>query len=210
MRSRDTRSFTVELKTKRRSTAIPSPSLWGNAASLFKETPEPSTRALFRGAAPSPAPITPVSSASESDKQPRRILPDLRVAEALTPEEVPAVRATRSVRRKERKTMFGDLANQDKRQNDESLAASDESIEAARVVETTRRELASIPTESDDVLWEESAPISKVTRAPQSIVASTPLIVSQVASQRDRKWRRRVEDLPRGERWKRRLPEVCR
>jgi hypothetical protein len=37
-----------------------------------------------------------------------------------------------------------------------------------------------------------------------------PFVVAPSPQRRGRKWARRVEDLPRSERWKRRLPEVCR
>jgi hypothetical protein len=43
-----------------------------------------------------------------------------------------------------------------------------------------------------------------------SIVADARPIVPQTASWRDRKWTRSVEDLSRSERWRRRLPDVCR
>ncbi len=37
-----------------------------------------------------------------------------------------------------------------------------------------------------------------------------PIVIPPSPQRRGRKWARRVEDLPRSERWKRRLPEVCR
>ncbi|HEX2555012.1 MAG TPA: hypothetical protein VHL98_15035 [Microvirga sp.] len=36
------------------------------------------------------------------------------------------------------------------------------------------------------------------------------IIVPQDDARPARRWARRVEELPRGERWKRRLPDVCR
>lgn len=70
-----------------------------------------------------------------------------------------------------------------------------------------------------------SAPDRKVEPAPSSdaeaarpIVvpaeaarpaADTPIVVPR-GERPGRRWTRRGDDLPRGERWKRRLPEVCR
>lgn len=48
-----------------------------------------------------------------------------------------------------------------------------------------------------------------VAPKPHSEVTHTPIIVQPMSPRRDRKWVRSVEELARGERWKRRLPEVC-
>jgi hypothetical protein len=47
-------------------------------------------------------------------------------------------------------------------------------------------------------------------RKPDSVAADTPIIVPQIARRWERKWVRAIEDLPRSERWRRRLPDVCR
>ena len=89
--------------------------------------------------------------------------------------------------------------------------ASDEVAAPAPTVETTRVELGQVGSQSEDALSAASATAIEVTRDLQSFGENTQIVVPQAASRRDRKWTQRVEDLPRGERWKlRRLPEVCR
>jgi hypothetical protein len=71
-------------------------------------------------------------------------------------------------------------------------------------------DLGPVEAENEESLWEASAPAIEVTRKPKSFAGSTPIVVPQKVLRRDRKWTRRAEDLPRSERWKRRLPSVCR
>ena len=211
MRSRNTRSFTVELKSKRRSTAAPMPpSIWGNAASLFRATPEPSNPTPVRTAV-SPVSASPsVGIAPDAEKQARRVLPDLRVAESAPLEEALPIRVMRSNRKKGR-TMSEKIERQGELPIGTAPAEPDETV---RMVSTSAPQpvnLGAVEAESEDVLWEASAPASEVAQEPQTFVGSAPIVVPQKASRHEpRKWTRRVEDLPRGERWKRRLPEVCR
>ncbi len=88
-----------------------------------------------------------------------------------------------------------------------------EPYEVIRTVSTIASETVEqspVETENEDVLWEASAPAAEMTGESQSFAGSAPIVAPQNTSRRDRKWTRRVEDLPRGERWKRRLPGVCR
>src|SRR5688500_15369817 len=96
MRSRNTRSFTVELKSKRRTSSDLSSSIWGNTASFLKAPPEPVRPSLFQKSAAPVLTKPSVSVVPEADKQPKRVLPDLRAVESLPPEEVRPIRVTRS------------------------------------------------------------------------------------------------------------------
>jgi hypothetical protein len=210
MRSRDTRSFTVELKSKRRSTAAPPSSIWGHAATLFKEVPEPSTRTLFRNEASSPVPTSSVQVTPKADNQSRRILPDLRVAESAPLEEALPIRVTRSNRKKGRVKMSENIERQGELPIDTAPTEPDEIIGTVSTSVPEPVDQGPADADNEDALWEASAPDTEVTQDPQSFVGSTSIVVPPMASRRDRKWTRRVEDLPRGERWKRRLPGVCR
>jgi hypothetical protein len=49
-----------------------------------------------------------------------------------------------------------------------------------------------------------------VTLEQWSAMACAPAVALQTRTRRERTWTRKVDDLARAERWRRRLPEVCR
>ncbi len=208
MRSRNSRSFTVELKSKRPSATSAPPSIWGKAASLFKATSEPSNPKPVQKTASPALPNPTVGVASEAEKQPRRILRDLRV-ESAPLEEVPPIRVTRSNRKRGR-TMSENIERQGELPIESAPTAPNAVIDTVSTAAPKSVELAPIEAVSEDSLWEASEPAREVTQGPQILKGNTQIIAPQATSGRDRKWTRRVEDLPRGERWKRRLPSVCR
>ncbi len=106
--------------------------------------------------------------------------------------------------------MSENAEGQDKLQVEVAPSASELVAESAAAAVTAQGGSGPIQAEAEDGLWEASAPTIEVTRQPEPFAGNTPIVVPQTASQRDRKWTRRVEDLPRSERWKRRLPQVCR
>jgi hypothetical protein len=210
MRSRGTRSFTVELKSKRRSTATQPPSIWGQSASLFTTPPEPGSPTPARKVA-APIPASPlIGVAPEAQKQPPRVLPDLRTVEPASPEEAPPTRMTRSSRKPGRQTMRDSVKTHDKLPVEAALPAPAEATRMAAAGGAAPVELYQDEAHSEDALWESSAPSIVAAPEPRSLVGNTAMVLTPVATQRGRKWTRGVEDLPRGERWKRRLPSVCR
>ena len=77
------------------------------------------------------------------------------------------------------------------------------------------QEVAEEPAKSDPDVTAEvlsiTAELSGSDESPQPSLADAQHARSGPALRvRNRKWTRSVGDLPRGERWKRRLPEVCR
>ncbi len=198
MRSRDVRPFTVEFKTKRRPAAALPPSIWGSAAILLKTAPEPRTPPLVRGADTPILRAPSIEVAPESNHHPRRVLPDLRMAEAVVLDTDRPIRVTRRSRKGVRGMMQENVEKRGELQI-ETAAAQEKPVEHRRA-----------EAESEDALWEASAPSREITQVPQPVEANTPLVVPQGMMPRSRRWTRRVEDLPRGERWRRRLPDVCR
>jgi hypothetical protein len=86
-------------------------------------------------------------------------------------------------------------------------------VEATRTAITAGAapvELHQEEAQEEDALWESNAPSVEAAPETQPLEGSTVIMLSPIATQRHRKWARGVEDLPRGERWKRRLPQVCR
>jgi hypothetical protein len=49
-----------------------------------------------------------------------------------------------------------------------------------------------------------------VAQEQWSAIMRAPEAALQTRDRRERTWTRKVDDLPRGERWKKRLPDVCR
>ena len=66
-----------------------------------------------------------------------------------------------------------------------------------------------LPTGADilhDAVFDGAVPIA----ASDGMAGDRPIIVPAAETRPGHEWERRAGDLPRGERWKRRLPEVCR
>lgn len=211
MRSRISRPVMVELKTRRRSTTAAPASIWGDAASLLKAPPEPSLPSVARQTTFS----TPVSQtnrvAPDAGRQPRRVLPDLRVEQAVTLEKAQPTGVARSSRKLGPRTILDSVKKQDEPQVE---AAPPAPVEATRTAATGGAApvvgLYQDEAQSEDALWESSAPSVETASEARPLVGNTATMLPLIATQRTRKWVRGVEDLPRGERWKRRLPEVCR
>jgi hypothetical protein len=193
MRSRDIKPFAIEIRTKKRSPSGQSPSIWGDSAGLLKEASAPS-RASPPDRQPSArsqdAPLVVQAVPAE-----RRILQDLRPSDV--PDPTPVVE-TREPRRQRRKTIDGTAST------------------AARKPEASRSPKS--VTYNVDVQHDESGsavrsalrlidyPIVKA-EVPQ---AAPPRLRSREPRRLPKKWARQLSDLPRGERWRRRLPAVCR
>lgn len=206
MRSRDVRPFTVEFKTKRRPSANPASSLWGDTATLFKSASVQDEPPPFKSepSVPSAAPTI----TTEEPAQGRRILPDLRPVEAATVETAAPIRVPRAPRRK---SLDGTLHNPEEhmtRQAKPTLSLETFDEVPAVHIETAVLEISA--ERGDDL------PVQKITgqaeATEQSLFApeGSPIIAPPSMLQPRRKWLKRAAELPRGERWKRRLPEVCR
>jgi hypothetical protein len=203
MRSRDVRPFTVEFKQKKRTTAAPPPSIWGKAADLFRTDPDPVGRPLERAGSSRSLPTHHYAPVKV-----RRVLPDLQAAAGETALEVTAIPATRHRQQKGGKTMSQEMKNHIELTITAPPVASDQGLEAALPgqgaddPDTAQAEPETVRTGD--------APIV----VPYEVEAEqdrAPVVVSSTVSRPSaRRWTRKIEDLPRGERWKRRLPDVCR
>ncbi len=205
MRSRDLRPFTVEIKSKRRNPATTPASIWADTEAILKAAAEPAGCLLGGRGEPIEVRRTEAAAAPTLASQARRVLPDLR---AMGPETEPAAGADKAVARKLHRTrtlnrkggeaMPHDTKHQPKRASASDLTAS---------MPDPNRASAAEP-EALAVAGEGAMPIA----VPAEIVppaGDAPIIVHR-AARPGRRWARRADDLPRGERWKRRLPEVCR
>jgi hypothetical protein len=208
MKSRDLRPFAVEHKHKRRPIAQPPASIWGDAVDHFRAHSEPIRAVapdLIRVLHPVPTPEPQVGV------EERRVLPDLRAAPVATAEEVGAIRVKRrAVNRTGGALVVGDSEKQHEHHIQVASTASDLPTELA----------SEIAVESDARPEAEDTPVASfrietrsdivVTQEPWSAMERVPVIGRPIGSRRERTWTRKVDDLPRGERWRRRLPEVCR
>jgi hypothetical protein len=210
MKSRDHRPFAVEHKTKRRSTPTLPASIWGDAVDHFRTPSEQ---------APIVAPDLIDASQSSPIVAPepkfavdvRRVLPDLRIARVEVTEEVVATPVKqRRVHRKREPVVSGSSEEQVEHQIETASAASDLPSETtpATGVETVAR------IESEDAPEASLTSTNPTSCADIAERQSAVMLALEAAVQtrhrRERTWTRKVDDLPRGERWKRRLPDVCR
>jgi hypothetical protein len=199
MKSRNLRTFTVEHKTKRRPTPTLPTSIWGHVSGLFSTTSDQANMVV-------PAPIDDMSPApirkteAHGDIQVRRILPDLRATQVEVAEDVVAIRLKpRRVPRKRVETVQQDADKQSAHQVEQPSAITVETLALAEPDDTPK---ASFTREArGDIV---------VMQEPWSAVELAPAIGRPISSRRERTWTRKVDDLARGERWRRRLPEVCR
>jgi hypothetical protein len=207
MKSRDLRTVTVEHKTKRRPSAPAHASIWGNALGPFTH---PSDR--DSPVAPAPENQAPPVSATMAEGhggiQARRILPDLRAAQVEAAEDVVSLRVKQ--RRAPRKRGETTLPDAETRRHDVEHPSTTPPLtyEAAPAV--------AIETSPDEAVTASKAQLSALFRPPVESrldwrAATAPwTIAPHTRKRRQRSWTRKVHDLPRGERWKRRLPDVCR
>ncbi len=204
------RPFTVEFKSKRRPTANLSPSIWGNTAQHFgiapdrrPDPPRPSLDKLTF--APAPKEAQP-----EAKVQTKRILPDLRVAEVKVDAEIVAVRVRRTPRKKGGNTMLHDAEKPNEHQMEPTSPVPDQIVTPdpeAQVYQSGSPEADEVPSTALDL------PTNSEIEVPQgshSATSEASIVVPETGNQRSRRWVRGTHELRRGERWKRRLPEVCR
>jgi hypothetical protein len=215
MRSRDLRTFTVEIKNKRRHAATPPASLWADAeAALLKPVAVPNG---FGAGEPIEVRRGPSAGSAKAD-QPRRVLPDLRPAE---PEPSAGEESGRNLRLADAGDGAG--AAPPGRPSRRGRSAAPQGAEPRQKRGPRRSERPAVApglnanaadTRSADAAFAGSAFIVAAAEVPVDGIAlsgQAPMIVVPAGAERPaRRWARRVEDLPRGERWKRRLPEVCR
>jgi len=198
------------MKSKRRSIPVPPASIWGDTEKLFKA-------ALGRASEPLPlkkddavAASAPSASEPVGEVQPRRILPDLRATQIQVDEEAVTIRV------KPRRTQknSGEHPPRDeghtKRRKKAIVDVGDVDVVStptAKIVLVGKKERGNAQNVRPSI-----APSSAIVIAPKPHVeiAYSPIMIQPMSPRRDRKWVLSVEELPRGQRWKRRLPDVCR
>jgi hypothetical protein len=199
MKPRDLRTFTVEHKTKRRRNSTPPASLWSNAAGLFRATFDQASTEIPASIDGAP-PVSGGTTEAHGDIQVRRILPDLRATQVEVAEDVVAIRVKpRRAPRKRVETVQQDADKQSAHQVEQPSAITVESIALASADDTPKASFTSEPRSSIAVRQDQ-----------WSAMVHAPAAARPISSGRERTWTRRVDDLPRGERWKKRLPDVCR
>ena len=103
--------------------------------------------------------------------------------------------------------MLHDTDRQDEHQVEPASIIQGDDLAPAIHIETSSLVISAevdrdIPSEAET---QEQAPQQAV-----SLPANTPVMSSQAPVRSSRKWAKQAADLPRWEKWKRRLPEVCR
>ncbi len=103
--------------------------------------------------------------------------------------------------------MLHDTDKQDEHQVEPASIIQSEDLAPAIHIETSSLVISAednrdIPGEDET---QEQAPQQAV-----SLPVSTPVMASHASVRSSRKWAKQAADLPRWEKWKRRLPEVCR
>jgi hypothetical protein len=210
MKFRDLRTFTVEHKSKRRPTSAPPASIWGNATGLFRTTSDQASTVVSApiDKAP-PAPAT--TTEAHADGQVRRILPDLRAPQVEMAEEVVAIPVKpRRAPRKGRETEQRDADKQSAHQIESPSTTPDIASMTAPTIVAEAVALAGADDTPRAPLTSEPRADIVVTQEQWSAMVHAPEAALLTHARRERTWTRKVDDLARGERWKRRLPEVCR
>jgi len=210
MRKRELRPFTVEVKSKRRSISTPPASIWGDTEKLFRAPPSQASGPVSPKSdeaivAPAPAATEPAGEIHS-----RRILPDLRAAQIEVAEDAVAIRIKERRPPKSDREHLPREERHPKRRKQAVVVVPDVDVvstSSAKVVLTVKKKRGKAQTFTPSI-----APSSVIVVTPRSHVeiAHTPIIAQQASPRRDRKWVRGIDELSRGERWKRRLPEVCR
>jgi hypothetical protein len=133
--------------------------------------------------------------------QPRRVLPDLTVPEVGVAEEVVAFRAKqRRASRKGGKAMLHNVA-----------ISSEPHIEAAPPYAAPTGSIGSgLAADAQDIpaLTVSSAPVV-LPQDAKTATGTEAILVRQTTTRRAKRLERQALELPLGQRWKRRLPEVC-
>jgi hypothetical protein len=106
--------------------------------------------------------------------------------------------------------MMSNVEKQSEAQIEPALTAPNVANDTTPIAQIEEEELVGSGNGQGSTLLDEGETTIAVAQEPRSITGDTPIVVPRRASRLDRRWVRRIEDLPRGERWKRRLPEVCR
>ncbi len=211
MRKRELRPFTVEVKSKRRSVSTPPASIWGDTEKLFKASPNRASGPVFPKIDEAIAASAPAVREPAGEIQARRILPDLRAAQIEVAEDAVAIHVEQHRTRKSDSEHLPRDERHPKRRKQAVVVVPDVDVVSAsnaKVVLTGKKKKSG----KAQTVTPSKAPSSAIVVTPRSHVeiAHTPIIAQQIPPRRDRKWVRGVDDLSRGERWKRRLPEVCR
>jgi len=202
MRSRDLRPFTVEIKNKRRHPASAPASIWADTGALLKLASEPD--AGNSGTAPQRVDMARDRAGAPVQSSPvRRVLPDLRAAPA---EAEPGAEAGPAVPPPAPKIRRNAVRHDSGPLLDHGALHAAKASEPAPSVSLEPVRLPQAADVPHDAMFD-----GAVSTALGDDMAGDELIMMPAAGmQRTRKWTRRAGDLPRGERWKRRLPEVCR
>lgn len=204
------RPFRVEIKTKRRAHPVLPPSIWGDAATLLKAAPDqpseiPRMRQVDQVVTVPSKSLLPVQAA-----QARRILPDLRTIEVAASEPAAPLRVTRTPRKKGGNIMLHDTEKMVEHQEDTSPSARDN--EPAQAIHIEASSLA-ISEGDEDIRLSQSGAETAETEASEEanpIPTSTSAALHEPPLQPSRKWVKGAAELPRWEKWRRRLPGVCR
>ncbi len=206
MRSRDVRPFTVEIKTKRRPTTASSSSIWGDTANLFRSAQD--RDAVLPASENHRPPVTgAVETRTAHDAQARRVLPDLRAIDGVAEEEAALAPVKRAPRRqpgaaKPRRT-------DDRARPPLQPATTPDVGSPAQTIHVETSALSISGGESGDLV----APSAALPEALQDTIlpsVSAPIVAVPGIVRAGRKWSQPGAALPRWEKWKRRLPEVCR
>lgn len=209
MRSRDLRTFTVEVKNKRRH-APPAPaSLWADAEALLKPA---ATNDHGPGAGePIQVRRAPSAGNGKSD-QSRRVLPDLRPSKPETDAAAGSDPVAQAANGADAAAKADGAMNGGAPRRGRGAIAPDPDTRpkraARRPVPAGVAPLPAAEPAAGPIVVETAAAADTSARSP--VAGDTPIIVPGETAKPARRWARRVEDLPRGERWKRRLPDVCR
>jgi hypothetical protein len=181
------RPFTIELKTKRRASTAAAFN-WGAAAAVL--APEPPLICEGSSATRDPEPRfgTSVSAPGKvlAQSSVRRVLPDLRVDDSASSAQVPDLKSRRKVKARV------------------ELGSTNRDVDKPVPDRRNPTEASSAPVAASGAKSEDTRSRSMGSPAKDAVVdpASRPALA--------RKWARPVASLRRGERWKRRLPDVCR
>ena len=146
--------------------------------------------------------LLPIQAAQAS-----RILPDLRTIEVAVAEPAAPLRVTRTPRKKGGNIMLHDTEKMVVHQENSSPTAQDN--EPAQAIHIEASSLA-ISEGDQDVRLSLSRAESAVAQEANPIPTSAPTATPELVLQPSRKWAKGTAELPRWEKWKRRLPQVCR
>lgn len=198
MRSRDVRPFAVEIKSKKRTPSAPPPSLWGETAHLFKTVADPSEPPTPHAPAGPAKTMRPSETERAQTVPERRVLPDLRAVRADGEAPIEPAGADRENRRGRRAVP--------------SQGREHRGGKGVRPIAPVRE-----PQPAADpqvTLFAPEPAAAAIASLPAAITASVAARQGGAAASEPRKtarkWARQIGDLPRSERWRRRLPEVCR